>query len=251
MNRSWWLCVGLVLMACPKKSNPEFFQAKADYEILVAQHGDDAYAMAEMSAVETVLKAIPERSEEFAPAAVVLDTIGKARARIAAAAAEQEVPAQPPPTTPSTGFWESQKQQAAAQAAEAAPGEPATKLTAGLPEAEFRKAFGRCVEFKGEAAVPPEGTKGTVFEALPSSECRAKLEAPSGGKVEYFFLAGKFSRWMHSVESRTREILDGGVIVREVPAAEPRAPGFVLPGMPVPEGFPAVPGAPSGLAPAP
>lgn len=237
------LLVSLMLFAgCNKKTATDYYQAKSTYEVLVATEGDDAFGDPRLARIEATLATVPRGTEEHPLALALLAKIASEKRRVAD---ENAPPPRAPPEapSPSTGFFADRDRAAEQVRRETEASNNPPPLVTGMTEAELLKHHGRCVSRIGELEVPPEKAAGVGYQAVASAECQARLKVPAGD-VTLFLVGGQFVKWMQRVEeqvtldaglvtSTTTVEIDGGTVQR-----------MVMPGMPIPDGYTGVPGAP-------
>jgi hypothetical protein len=234
---------GAVLLsaACSKKSAPEYFALKADYEILVAREGDDAFEAPEMERILSGLRAISDKSREYTDAQALVTTIEGEQRRVkqARAALEALVARQAqPPTPPSVG---SPRVAPAPEVEDTQPADAGQPLpTIGMSEQEFIELFGTCME-KAPPEPLPDGTLALAYRAKRA--CQARLGAPQG-TLSFLFVNGKLQWTMVEMDAPRRDAGAPPRVEPEKPAppAPPPAvdagePILTIPGAPLPPGF--------------
>lgn len=234
--------VAVGLGAACKKSSPEFHQAQLQYDRLTSNEGDDAYLMPEMEQVSALLSQVPPNAIEVDRARALQAKIAAETARVRAERdAEQqarvEVPVAAPP--PSTGSTPAPVVDVAPAPVLSTPDAGELVPYAGMPLAEFQKAFGDCV--RGERPFDRGGQVVPSYPVIESAPCLKKLKVP--GETVMLFVDGKLAgtATLNAAGRAERARQDAG-------ASAPPQPEFILvPGAPVPPGFTGIPG--SGVMP--
>jgi hypothetical protein len=245
------LALVAALSGCRKKTAPEFYELEASHSILVARDGDEAYTSEEMDRVLEGLKKIPQDTVEGPRAAALIATINAERQRVerearehAAALAAAERPSLPPPESTSL-FAPSPKGPAAdTEGQDAGPPTP-TAPWGGMTVAEFQKLFGSCF-MAGPPKTIPGHPEGVSFKVNDDPACRAKFGSTDSNTSTFFVfvkdaLVGQTSEQKTTIPGKAPPpgppiYLDGGSFL-------------AIPGAPVPEGYPVVPGVPPGAPP--
>ncbi|MEW5740455.1 MAG: hypothetical protein AB1938_16125 [Myxococcota bacterium] len=242
------LAVAAALSGCRKKTAPEFYELESSYSIMVARDGDDAYASEEMDRVLEGLKKIPADAVEGPRASSLVTTITTERARVAREAQEREAalaaaeqPSQAPPSGPS--LFEPIKAPAPAAGADGQDaGAIPTRPWGGMTEAELQKHFGSCFT-AGPPKTIPGHPEGSSFRVNDDAACRQKFGS-TDPNTSTFLVFVKDALIGQTTEQKT--VIPGKPPPPGPPVYVDAGSFLAIPGAPVPEGYPVVPGAPPG-----
>ncbi len=175
------LTIALLATGCRKpQPSPDFIIASGRYTNLIAVNGDDAYPTAEMDAVVEQLGLVKEKSSDFTAARTLIDSIGRERARIAAARVANAKAAAAPVAAPT--FPALTRPPPEPEPAPVAP-PPAVEdplaMVPGATWAPIEKKFAGCIVSSGTVTLTaPDGgnmrqTEG--FSLAPSADCAKKV----------------------------------------------------------------------------
>lgn len=233
---------------CRKRSAPEFYALESTHSILVAREGDDAYAddNEEMNRVAEGLKRISPDAIEATRAHDLLELIAKERRRIAKEASEQAAAlasaSETQELSPLGGMLEGSGESPVpneAAASDAGPEKPKRPIP-GMSEKDFMAAFSSCFS-QGPPKRLPGQPEGKSLQVIDSESCRKQFGSMQPeASTFYLFVDDKWSGTVTETKQvvppapaeRTVSIVDAGTVL-------------LVPGMPAPEGYSGIPGAPA------
>lgn len=226
----------VALPGCKKKSWPTYYQLDGQQQVLLARDGEPAYLGEEMAGIIAALRAAPPDCREFEQATKLADKLAAEQARVKSAEdAKKAVVAKPPPPLPRPAVDPFKPLPPApvdaGVAVAALPDEP----YAGMSEADFLKAFGKCFT-PGPATSAPDG--GAATTQLVKNDPACTKWGPPGNETSYVFVA-KSGLW--GSLTRPPPTLQKVPVPPEPPklvaAADAGERIITLPGAPVREGY--------------
>ncbi len=218
-------------LSCRKQSSAEFYRLEADYSILVAREGDDAYGTGQMERILNGLENVPAEALEGPRAVALVATIKAEQERVRA----ERLPAPPvqQPASPFLGVESSAapatKEPVDSGTVDAGPPEP----FAGMAEKDFLAFYGSC--FEAGPATNIDGGRGTSHVLVARPECQKRF-GTVGSTTSYLFVGSGL--WGKRTETTTWVEVDAGTRIQAVPRPsedETPQPLLVIPGAPMPQ----------------